>query len=41
MTGCPWWVWVTITLMGLCLLAVGLHALVELVWTLRRQGWLP
>ena len=41
MAGCPWWAWVTITSMGLCLMMVGLHALVELAWMLRRQGWLP
>jgi hypothetical protein len=41
MAGCPWWAWATITAMGLCLGVVGLHALVEILWALRRQGWLP
>jgi hypothetical protein len=44
MADCPWWAWVAIAGLGVCLLVVGLYAGMELVlWVrgLRRGGWGP
>ncbi len=39
--GCPWWAWAVIAGLGLCLLVVGLHGIVELARWRHLGGWEP